>query len=222
MQRDLEDAQTAANGAEVYKATVREQTERLAGQQSTILSAQRSLKDAEQAAEELRAQLRVQTEELEGSRNDVLALEIERSKLARELRDFTEDLKIHRRESYKFGSELAALRDAQAAKEATYADEVGSLNQQLSGLREELLAANQSANEARGCHERLSRELATLQATSQDSSVEQRQKYKVQTRRLSAQIEYLKAKYTRENTFRNALALQKRFLLLLVGGMSLT
>jgi hypothetical protein len=43
----------------------------------------------------------------------------------------------------------------------------------------------------------------------------------VQTRRLSAQIEYLKAKYTREATFRNALSLQKKFLLLLVGGMSL-
>lgn len=38
---------------------------------------------------------------------------------------------------------------------------------------------------------------------------------------MATQIQYLKAKYTRESTFRNALALQKRYLLLLVGGMSL-
>lgn len=31
----------------------------------------------------------------------------------------------------------------------------------------------------------------------------------------------MKAKFTRESTFRNGLALQKRYLLLLVGGMSL-
>lgn len=49
----------------------------------------------------------------------------------------------------------------------------------------------------------------------------QGKKFKVQARRLSAQIEYLKAVYARENTFRSALALQKKFLLLLVGGMSL-
>jgi len=40
-------------------------------------------------------------------------------------------------------------------------------------------------------------------------------------RRLAAQIEYLKALYARENTYRNALSLQKKFLLVLVGGMSL-
>jgi hypothetical protein len=50
---------------------------------------------------------------------------------------------------------------------------------------------------------------------------EQRAKFKAQTRDLAAQIRYLKAKFTRESTFRNGLALQKRYFLLLVGGMSL-
>lgn len=50
---------------------------------------------------------------------------------------------------------------------------------------------------------------------------DQKARFKSQTKDLAAQIHYLKAKYTRESTFRNGLALQKRYLLLLVGGMSL-
>jgi hypothetical protein len=38
---------------------------------------------------------------------------------------------------------------------------------------------------------------------------------------LAVQIQYLMAKFTRETMFRKDLALQKRYLLLLVGGMSL-
>jgi hypothetical protein len=50
---------------------------------------------------------------------------------------------------------------------------------------------------------------------------EQRLRYKVQIRDLAAQIRYLKAKFTRESTFRNGLSLQKRYLLVMIGGMSL-
>jgi hypothetical protein len=50
---------------------------------------------------------------------------------------------------------------------------------------------------------------------------DQKAKFKVQVHELAVQIRYLKAKFTREATFRNGLALQKRYLLLLVGGMSL-
>lgn len=35
------------------------------------------------------------------------------------------------------------------------------------------------------------------------------------------QIRYLKAKFTRESTFRSALAAQKRYFLVMIGGMSL-
>lgn len=54
-----------------------------------------------------------------------------------------------------------------------------------------------------------------------DTLAEQKSRFKSQSRELATQIRYLKAKYTREATFRNALALQKRYLLLLVGGKSL-
>ena len=50
---------------------------------------------------------------------------------------------------------------------------------------------------------------------------DQRARFKIQTRELGAQIKYLMAKCARESTFKNALCLQKRYLLLLVGGMSL-
>lgn len=50
---------------------------------------------------------------------------------------------------------------------------------------------------------------------------EQKARFKSQTRDLATQIRYLKAKYTREATFRNGLSLQKRYYLLMIGGMSL-
>lgn len=222
LQHDLRDARIEASDAGRREATVQEQEAKLASQQTTIQSVQRSLSDARQAAQDLQALLEARTEELEASQNRVRALDSERSKLARDLREFTDDLDHHRRESVKFGFELAALRNAQDTREAAYAEHVANLTHQLSRIQEESSAANEKAEEARNRHTQLSRELATLESTSRDASLEQRQKYKVQTRRLAAQIEYLKAKYTRENTFRNALALQKKFLLLLVGGMSLT
>jgi len=50
---------------------------------------------------------------------------------------------------------------------------------------------------------------------------EQRARFKTQMQYLAVQIQYLMAKFTRETMFRKDLALQKRYLLLLVGGMSL-
>lgn len=50
---------------------------------------------------------------------------------------------------------------------------------------------------------------------------EQRVRFKTQMQYLAVQIQYLMAKFTRETMFRKDLALQKRYLLLLVGGMSL-
>lgn len=222
LQRDLDEARRKASDAELQKMTLQEQNVQLERQRSVATSAQRSLIDARQATEELQGQLQERTQALEATREQVQALESERLKMTRELLDFTNDLDIQRRECAKFGSELAALRNGQLAREIAHDDEFASLNQQLTRTKEELLMANGQAKEAHDRHAQLSRELATLESKSRDSALEQRQKYKVQTRRLSAQIEYLKAKYTRENTFRNALALQKKFLLLMVGGMSLT
>lgn len=172
--------------------------------------------------DELRAELHARTRDLDVSQKIVRDLDAERSIIARELADFARDLNIQRRECAKFASELGSLRSAQLAKDSGYAKNIASLQQELALAREDCRATDEQAREANDRHAALSRELATLESSLRDSTSEQRQKFKLQTRRLSAQIEYLKAKYTRENTFRNALALQKKFLLLLVGGMSLT
>lgn len=67
----------------------------------------------------------------------------------------------------------------------------------------------------------VSNELILICRNIETALEEQRTRFKAQSRDLAMQIRYLKAKFTRESTFRNALALQKRYLLLLVGGMSL-
>jgi hypothetical protein len=60
-----------------------------------------------------------------------------------------------------------------------------------------------------------------IRVNTAEALAEQKARFKAQSRDLSAQIRYLKAKFTRESTFRNGLSLQKRYLLLMVGGMSL-
>jgi hypothetical protein len=65
--------------------------------------------------------------------------------------------------------------------------------------------------------------LAVASATSSAVSADTAQvtaHYRRQIGILAARIEYLKAKYTRENTFRNALARQKKYLYLCLGGYS--
>jgi hypothetical protein len=72
------------------------------------------------------------------------------------------------------------------------------------------------------CNAPYSRSSSLTTSDTQSALEDQRARFKASTRDLAAQIRYLKAKYTRESTFRNGLGLQKRYLLLLVGGMSLT
>lgn len=201
---------------------LREENVLLVKQQSTLLTVQESLKEARRATEELRAELDARTQELVATQRHVQTFERERSQIARELVDFAKDLDVQQRECANFGNELAALRIAQAAKETDYAQKAASLEAKLALAHEQQVAAEEKTRATIDRHAELARQLAALESQSRDAAMEQRQKYKVQTRRLSAQIEYLKAKYTRENTFRNALALQKKFFILLVGGMSLT
>lgn len=183
---------------------------------------QRSLKEARQSCDEALAESQERTRELQAAQDTVRGLEAERSNIARELLDFNTDLKIQRRECAKFETELEAMRHEQVTAELGRARQVSDLEADLTSTRQRLFSAQKEAKAAGIRCGELSNELASFESNLRDSVSEQRQKYKLQTRRLSAQIEYLKAKYTRENTFRTALALQKKFLLLLVGGMSLT
>lgn len=219
---------------------VRHQLASAANAQDKVRSLQATLEEAEsllqcshENSSRLRNELRLRSDEVADKGHEIEVLTTERQRITRELAQFSEDLAVQRRECAAFGSELQLVRTEQAATRGAHADQLARLEETLRANQADLARATQQAQDARCQCSVLQEQLerADSQAcvtTSQrvslivsQTTAEQRQRFKAQMRRLSAQIEYLKAVYTRENMFRNALALQKKFLILCVGGMSL-
>ena len=172
----------------------------------------------------------------------IATLQKERASVARELSAFDADLEKQRAESGRFGEELEMLKAEQHVSAAENARGMERLQKDCWASQDRLQATRQQLEEARAEREKLERwrschecnlcvllysplignvSLTTPCRGTKDALDEQRARFKAQSRDLAAQIRYLKAKYTRESTFRNGLSLQKRYLLLLVGGMSL-
>ncbi|CAK9786827.1 hypothetical protein CC85DRAFT_288238 [Cutaneotrichosporon oleaginosum] len=189
--------------------------------QATLEKTSSSLKASQESLNQLRNELRICSDELADKDHEVEALTLERQRITRELAQLGNDLAVQRRECASFGSELLLLKTQQRQSAQVYPDQLASLRDSLRAKQADLAQALQQAQDARDQCLVLQERLQRLQSRFQASGAEQRQKYKAQMRRLSAQIEYLQAMYARENSFRDALALQKKFLILCVGGMSL-
>ncbi len=154
--------------------------------------------------------------------------------MAQELIAFESDLKSQRAESKRFGVQLELLKSEQQDSIARNAAEFSQLERSAEGAKSRLRSTEQELRTARADYAELRNWRESQDSNSFVSTPihlpllktvsgldEQRSRFKAQTRELAAQIRYVKAKYTRESTFRNALSVQKRYLLLLVGGMSL-
>ncbi|WVQ75425.1 hypothetical protein IAR50_005049 [Cryptococcus sp. DSM 104548] len=195
----------------------------LAQKERSIQTLESSLHNAESTAHYLRETLSERESSLEQAESRLERFRQERRTVARELGEFDKDLQRHKQESDAFGVELQELKKEQTEKTRRHAAELSALERDLqdakdreSRMRRELVDAHEKYEQVeqwRRSHEN--------DTKLSDAMVQQKARFKSQSRELAAQIKYLKAKYTRESTFRNALALQKRYLLLLVGGKSL-
>ncbi|RSH95361.1 hypothetical protein EHS25_000448 [Saitozyma podzolica] len=214
--RDLERKQTRAS---------RDQKDINAPEQDKadeVRSLQASLQEANAVSERLRVSLDAKTHALEQAENRVSALQRERERVTKDLTEFERDLRAARLESQRFGAELQRLKlDQEAATAKQGAD--GRLERECRSAQDKLRVLRLELDEERATCQSLERwrEEHKCGTGAQLALEEQRARFKAQTRDLAAQIRYLKAKFTRESIFRNGLALQKRYFLLLVGGMSL-
>jgi hypothetical protein len=198
-----------------------------------------SLRDANAATDKLRLSLREKGDSLRHAESTIASLHRERASITKELLEFETDLQRQRVESEAFGRELRSLKAEQggsirlkeemAILQRNYRSAKDGLQQAKNQLAETVRRAAdlekwQRAHLKNGyvhfTDENTSPSLTTSADTT-EALAEQKARFKAQTRDLAAQIRYLKAKFTRESTFRNGLSLQKRYLLLLVGGMSL-
>nr|XP_031862285.1 uncharacterized protein CI109_002250 [Kwoniella shandongensis]KAA5529357.1 hypothetical protein CI109_002250 [Kwoniella shandongensis] len=204
-------AQSANNNEELVQKT------------QTIQSLQTSLRQANTDADRLRDILEKRERALTDSETRVNQYRQERETVARELASFEKDLLIQRAESEEFGVQLQALKREQNDVTGRHASEIKKLERELVEVKDRERRARRELESVQDRYEQVEqwRRGHACDDGLTDALIEQKAKFKAQSRELATQIRYLKAKFTREATFRNALALQKRYLLLLVGGMSL-
>ena len=147
----------------------------------------------------------------------------ERQATANELVAFEKDLRAQQLENAQFGRELSRLKDEQVGSVSRHKVELGTLQRDLRSTREAYQRSERHLSEMKRDHADLKfwKDRHDCDAGLGLAMEGQKMRFKAQSRELAAQVKYLKAKFTREATFRNALAVQKRYLLLLVGGYSL-
>ncbi|OCF44892.1 hypothetical protein I317_01171 [Kwoniella heveanensis CBS 569] len=147
----------------------------------------------------------------------------ERETVMRELEDFERDLQAQRMESKAFGTQLQALKHKQSITAENHRAELVDLERELRDARDKERRTASELAEVRSRYKQIETWRLEHQCDSgiSEALTDQKARFKSQSRELATQIRYLKAKFTRESTFRNALSMQKRYLLLLVGGMSL-
>ncbi|KAL7421209.1 hypothetical protein Q5752_004094 [Cryptotrichosporon argae] len=230
LERQLDAARDARAGADRAQSTE---------DAATIAHLTAAARKATAELDAARAQLATTTEALAVADARVTELVREHEAVLRELGAFERDLERQRTESAAFGEQLRALKlehERRAGGDATQARAVEDARAEADRARRTVARAADNVRAVEGKLERTAAQLdesrrayADLEAwqrvhecgVSSAALAEQKAKYKAQTRELAAQIRYVKAKCTREATFRNALAAQKRFLVLMVGGMSL-
>lgn len=187
----------------------------------TVRKLEMTLREAVGSAERLRGQLDNKEAALVRAETTIAKLRSERQVIAKTLEGFERDMDLHRKASRDFGIELQMLK----AERATGSGRDG----EMARLERECRALHQQLEEAEASVREKQNKLWGLQKwkdghVCDDASVAlegQKEHFKTQAKELGAQIRYLKAKYVRENTFREGLSLQKTYMLLMVGGMSL-
>ncbi|KAK4684273.1 hypothetical protein P7C73_g5915, partial [Tremellales sp. Uapishka_1] len=172
----------------------------LAEEQAVTRALQQSLDETTSRVHRLEKTLQYKETTLAASERRVESLLAERQKITSELIDFDRDLRNQRVESGNFGRELVALKRE--------SEGIQRIKEKVRGL--EVI---------QGRFDELSRWKDQHDCDMGKDDLKRR--FKAQSKDLAGQIRYLKAKFTREASFRNGLALQKRYLLLLVGGMGL-
>jgi hypothetical protein len=173
---------------------------------------------------------------LQTAETKVARLQLERRTIVTELTDFEQDLNVQRRESQRFGVELQKLKAEQQGSAVEHAgellaaerkvrlsqDRVHELEREMADLRRVRRELESKSGARTTLVYTISRGTTSWQSREIQTALEQQKaSFKLQTHELAVQIRYLKAKYSRESTLRNGLSLQKKYLLLLVGGMSL-
>ncbi|WWC91338.1 uncharacterized protein L201_006281 [Kwoniella dendrophila CBS 6074] len=195
----------------------------LAQKNQTINSLQNNLRQAETELDRLQETLSQRTRSMDESQSRLAKYQKERETVFRELEEFEKDLQKQRAESKQFGVQLHALKNEQNNTAEKHQVELKALERELKEAKEIEKYTSRQLDDVQKKSDQLESWKSNHECENglSQAMIDQKQHFKTQSRNLATQIKYLKAKFTRESTFRNSLSLQKRYLLLLIGGMSL-
>ncbi|ORX39013.1 hypothetical protein BD324DRAFT_618212 [Kockovaella imperatae] len=228
---DLESVQRELRlSASKIQRLEREMQQRLEARDGHDAADSIQIQELEKKLRELRVKVRSlelslddRTEALRTAEERIASMRREKQSTADELALFENDLRAQRIENERFGVELRRLQAAQKQSDPNVEAELAACQRDLDTARRGRDHCEQLLKEARQDCSDLELWKTSHQCNSglEIALADQRTRFKAQHKELAAQVKYLKAKFTREATFRNALSLQKRYLLLLVGGYSL-
>ncbi|EIW66869.1 hypothetical protein TREMEDRAFT_69871 [Tremella mesenterica DSM 1558] len=221
LERDLASQREEYERLIERQTTLAGDTTQLVRARATIKSIELSLRETNARSDSLTGQLDESRRRLSDAQEKIRELERERATVIQDLAVFESDLERQHVENANFSAALRMFKEQQATMLLQESD-LGKLREELRAAQHKLQSSMVQLDEAKQKMTELE-ELRDIQlnATSRNALEEQRSRFKAQAKDLAVQIRYLKVKFTREASFRNALALQKRYLLLLVGGMSL-
>ncbi|KAI0694558.1 hypothetical protein C8T65DRAFT_666568 [Cerioporus squamosus] len=167
--------------------------------------------------EDLRKALSDQASELERVEAEKARMASEKGDVARTVAALEADLRRVRRDAEAFGRDLKALRaqkdrmEDERREERTKAERAQKQAQaQIRILKEELDGQKEKAREAKEAWK------GHVCAADGQQLVALKQQHNLECKGLMVQIRYLKAKFTRESTFRCDLGYQKQYLLVLM------
>ncbi|KAH9940729.1 uncharacterized protein BXZ73DRAFT_42510 [Epithele typhae] len=179
--------------------------------------------------DDLRRALSAQAGELERAEAERARLTQEKGDVARTVAALEADLQRVRRDAEAFGRDLRALRaqkdrlederheERQRAERAQKqaAAQIRVLTEELDGQK---ALGKEVARERKAWAAHVCAGPTAAAATADDEQLMQlKLKHKLECKGLVVQIKYLKAKFSRESTFRSELGFQKRWLLTLMG-----
>lgn len=209
-----------------------------------------TLSESNLATDRVRQSLRDKSDSLRHAESKIDTLQRERKAVSKELLAFETDLNRQRIESEGFGKELQTLRSEQELTSGAQEQfeqirrDYRTARESLRHAKDQLAKAVERVTELEAWQYAHRNDLSVLphhttfikspqlrllwrhadshnREGSSQAMTEQYAHWKSQTRDLATQIRYLKAKFTRESTFRSALSAQKRYFLVMIGGMSL-
>ncbi|GLB41649.1 putative pericentrin-AKAP-450 domain of centrosomal targeting protein [Lyophyllum shimeji] len=167
--------------------------------------------------DELKRALFGQAEELQRAEEEKHRISAEKSDVARTVAALEADLRRVKKDAEAFGRDLKLLRAQKEKQEEMHKEELAGLERSKKQAQTQIRLLNEQLESQRDKTSRARDEMKSHVCAADEKQLSaMKVQHKQECKGLIFQIQYLKAKFTRESSFRSDLAYQKQHLLVLL------